>query len=251
MKKFILPLLATMTSAGMAEGKPFHGFYLGAEAGYTQRTVTNSILENSSGGGLPATPGFINTSAKNNINGFVYGLMAGYGQNMNGFYLGGEITAHMDTADKSARQNLNDFQGASWPFSSEYRRGLAFGIAPRFGIILAGTTMAYGKLGVEFSHDKTSLQNIGGTISSPPGTAAGTFPSSPMFTQTKTTASFVPGIGLERAFNNLLARIEYNYNCGAKVRQTGNFQQAAFSTSDNQTLKYTAHVVKVGLAYQF
>lgn len=89
MKKIIFALLATATSISFANADtPFNGFYLGAEGGFTQRTVTDSVVENSSGGGQSTQSGFISSSYKNKINGFVYGLMGGYGRNINDFILG-------------------------------------------------------------------------------------------------------------------------------------------------------------------
>ena len=246
MKKAMIPILATVASVSLAEANtPFNGFYLGAEGGFTQKTATNSVLENSSGGGQPAQPGFINSSYKNKINGFVYGLMGGYERNMNGFYLGGEITVQDDTANKMKTGNLTASDASKWPFSSEYKRGLAF------GLVFANSMLAYGKIGLEFSRDKILHQSAGGNISSPPGSAAGSFGASPTFSATKTKMAIVPGVGLEKAFNNVLARVEYNYNPGAKIAQTANYNSGGFSNNDNQNVKYTAHIIKVGLAYQF
>ena len=252
MKKTILSLLATVSSISLAKANTlFNGFYLGAEGGYIQKTDTDSVLENSSGGGQTVQPGFINSSYKNKINGFVYGLMGGYGHNMNGFYLGGEVTVQDDTTNKMKTGNLTASDGSQWPFSSGYKRGLAFGVGPRFGLIFANSMMAYGKVGLEFSRDKALHQSSGGNISSPPGSTAGSFAASPTFTATKTKIVIVPGVGLEKAFNNILARIEYNYNPGTKITQTANYNSGGFSNNDNQSLKYTTHIIKVGLAYQF
>ena len=252
MKKTIFSFLAAVASVSLAEANtPFNGFYLGAEGGFTQRTVTNSVFENSSGGGQAAQPGFINSSYKNKINGFVYGLMGGYGRNMNGFYLGGEITVQDNTANKMKAGNLTASDGSKWPFTSEYKRGLAFGVGPRFGLVFANSMLAYGKVGLEFSRDKALHQSAGGNISSPPGSTAGSFAASPTFSATKTKMAVVPGVGLEKTFNNILARIEYNYNPGSKITQTANYSSGGFNNTDSQKIKYTAHVIKVGLAYQF
>lgn len=252
MKKTILSLLTAASSINLAEANTlFNGFYLGAEGGYTQRTVTDSVLENSSGDVQTLQPGFINSSYKNKINGFVYGLMGGYGRNMNGFYLGGEVTVQDNTANKMKTGDLTASDGSQWPFSSGYKRGLAFGVGPRFGLVFANSMMAYGKVGLEFSRDKALHQSSGGNISSPPGSTAGSFAASPTFTATKTKMVIVPGVGLEKAFDNILARIEYNYNPGTKLTQTANYNSDGFSNNDNQSLKYTAHIIKVGLAYQF
>jgi hypothetical protein len=233
MKKIIFPLLAAAASVSFANANtPFNGFYLGAEGGFTQRTVTDSVLENSSGGGQAAQPGFINSSYKNKINGFVYGLMGGYGRNMNGFYLGGEVTVQDDTANKIKVGNLTATDGSKWPFSSEYKRGLAFGVGPRVGLVFANSMLAYGKVGLEFSRDKALHQSSGGNISSPPGSTAGSFAASQTFTATKTKMVIVPGVGIEKAFNNILARVEYNYNPGAKIAQTANYSSCLLYTSD-------------------
>ncbi|MBY0281846.1 MAG: hypothetical protein K2W94_06770 [Alphaproteobacteria bacterium] len=252
MKKIIFALLATATSISFANADtPFNGFYLGAEGGFTQRTVTDSVVENSSGGGQSTQSGFISSSYKNKINGFVYGLMGGYGRNINGFYLGGEVTVQDDTANKIKVGNLTATDASKWPFASEYKRGLVFGVGPRVGMVFANSMLAYGKVGLELSRDKAMHQSSGGNISSPPSSAAGSYAASSAYTATKTKMVLVPGVGLEKAFNNILARVEYNYNPGAKIAQTANYSSGGFSNNDNQTIKYTAHIIKVGLAYQF
>lgn len=253
MKKKSISLLIAALSVSLATASaPFNGFYLGASGGYTQKTVTNSVAESSSGNGRSATSSFINSSYKNKISGFVSGLMGGYGRKLdNGFYLGGEATLQYDTVNKTKTSNLAASDGSVWPFSSKYKRGLVFGAGPRFGMTFDNSLLAYGKVGLEISRDKISHQNMGGNISSPPGSAAASFPSGAAFSGTKTKMVVVPGVGLEQAFNNILARVEYNYNPGAKINQTANYVQNGISNSDNQKIKYASHALKLGLAYKF
>ncbi len=253
MKKNSISFLIAAASISLATANaPFNGFYLGASGGYTQKTVTNSVSESSSGNGRSATSGFINSADKNKINGFVSGLMGGYGRKLdNGFYLGGEATLQYDTANKMKTSSLAASDGSVWSFNSKYKRGLVFGASPRFGVTFDNSLLAYGKVGLEVSRDKISHQNMGGNISSPPGSAASSFPSSATFSTTKTKVVVVPGVGLEKSFNNILARIEYNYNPGTKINQTANYVQNGMSNSDNQKVKYTSHALKLGLAYKF
>ena len=58
------------------------------------------------------------------------------------------------------------------------------------------------------------------------------------------------GIGYERAFGKVLARLEYNYNLGAKVK-TPCLVANAITKDTPAALQYSAHVIKAGLSYRF
>ncbi len=254
MKKILL-LATAVASITMAEASSFNGFYLGVQAGYTKRTVTDKVHQDSQTvGSSAAQPGFINGSSKKRNSGFLYGLVGGWGTTVaNSLYMGVEATLHNDTANKDNTYNFTGSDGSgAWPYKDQYKRGIAFGLAPRVGVVVANTWLAYAKFGVEVSRDKATHQNIGGTISTPPGTAAGNYPSSVVFNSgTKTKMVFVPGLGVEKAFGNILTRVEYNYNMGASLRQKVQFVQNGFNCTEYQKIKYHAHVLKVGVAYKF
>lgn len=254
MRKLNLLLMASaVASIGIAEAAPFQGFYLGAQAGYTQRTVSNHVVQDSSGGGAAAQPGFINATAKKKANGLVYGMMGGWGTNINNFYVGLEASIEDSNADKNREYNFTGSDNSGpWPYRAKYKRGPVLGLSPRIGAVVANSILLYGKLGVELSRDKVTHQNVGGNIASPPGGAATSYPSSEIFqSSTKTKMVFVPGLGIEKAVGNVMMRLEYNYNPGAKMQQNPNFVQGGYNCNEYQTVKYTAHVVKLGVSYQF
>jgi hypothetical protein len=254
MKKISLLLATAVASITMAEASSFNGFYLGVQAGYTQKNVHDKVIQDSQGGGVAAEPGFINGAARERNNGALYGIAGGWGTTTtNSIYMGVEATIHNDTSNKNNTYNFkaNDSSGP-WPYKGEYRRGIAYGIAPRVGMVFANTWLGYAKFGIEVSRDKAIHQNLGGNIASPPGGAAAKYPSSPSYSSgAKRKIVFVPGIGLEKAFGKILTRIEYNYNVGANIRQQVQFVQDGYNVTEYQKINYTAHVLKVGVSYKF
>ena len=167
--------------------------------------------------------------------------MAGYGQNLNGYYLGAEATFHYDTANKYKSHTTNmDLRGGglrgSVPvsFKTQYERSPVIGIGMRFGAILSKDYLLFAKLGLEASRDRVKLKdsNVAGiSVSSDEENG-----------KKKTKIKFVPGIGVESFLcNNLIGRIEYNYAFGTNNK----------ISDDELKMKYTAHTIKVGLSYQF
>lgn len=231
-KLLLLPVLLGATSSYAIT--PFNGFYLGAQAGYTQRAIKTD---------LDATGALKGTYAhRKRSNGFLYGIMAGYGQNLKGVYLGIEASLQDDTASR-AHQNhtvsvTNTATGAvsQATIQTRYERDLVLGLAPRIGAVFARDNLLYLKLGLETSRDYMSHKsdNTNGWHSK----------------KTRKTV-FVPGIGYERAFGNLLLRAEYGYNCGANLSDTRSESIADVTTTITQKAKYQAHEFKVGISYHF
>lgn len=219
MKKLSVVLAAGLlsTSQVFACGSAFSGFYLGGNLGWTKRTdkteISSSDLDRS-----------INESKKND--GFVYGLYTGYGQINRGFYWGLELDLERDNASK--RESFTrSLKGVSAKITTKYERGMVFGLAPRLGMLLSPRDLAYIKLGVEYSRDKVKATTE---------TASETNNSYKREEQ----FVFVPSIGWERNMgNNLMLRGQYGYNLGGKIKSGGD------------SVKYTSHVVKVGLGYKF
>ena len=166
----------------------------------------------------------------NHITGLLYGLMAGYGHTLKELYFGAEIGIQSDTTSKSKNYKY-DVEGNDFSSKVKYHRGPVLSIAPRFGVVFGGSYMAYIKPALEISKDKAIASNDDGTESS----------------KKKLQYVFAPGIGLEKAFSNVLLRMEYTYNLGSKTKIAINSDGVNGSVS----LKYTSHAVKVGVAYQF
>jgi opacity protein-like surface antigen len=224
MPKISLVLLTALSSqasyAATSVSKPFNGFYAGAMTGF----VINSLK-----GELSAVGLIFKANKTNHVNGFLYGLMAGYGRNLNGFYLGAEISIHSDTTNKNKDYTYN-LAGDEGKMKARYQRGPVFSLAPRLGVMFAESYMVYFKPAIEISKDKTTASGEDGDTES---------------SKKKLKSTFVPTLGLEKAFSNVvLARIEYSYNLGSKAKVTDD-------EGVSHSLKYTSHAIKVGIAYQF
>ncbi|MCX7337738.1 MAG: outer membrane beta-barrel protein [Alphaproteobacteria bacterium] len=241
MKKVLLATLLTGISAHAVHAESFNGFYLGAQTGYTQRTATFGLSEDYTGPGAVAN--YINNaSSKQKKNGMMYGVMGGYGQNMSGYYLGLEATVHDDnTSTPNQYKAASPSDNQSWSFKGSYKRGLAFGMGPRFGAVFCDSWLAYGKVMVEYSRDKIEHHYVGDTGYAP----------SQNFIKSQNTFVVVPGLGIEKSYGAISARLEYNYNFGAKMSQAGSYGAGTAASTDRQNVKYNAHTIKIGVSYNF
>lgn len=228
MKKITLLLLAATSLVTTAQASSFNGFYLGAAVGMTQRSDQTSLSSISAAG-----TSFADYSKSKKSTGFAYGIMAGYGKDVGGgAYLGAELTLSNDTVSKNKAHTVTSTSGTTQVTgTTKYHRGLVAGIVPRIGAIIANSYLLYGKLGIEWSRDRIYNTFNGDTFKS----------------GKKTKIAFVPGLGLEKAFGNILGRIEYGYNVGAKITAT----EADPAVRATQTGKYKSHTLKVGVAYKF
>lgn len=233
MKKTTLLLLAATSLVTTAQASSFNGFYLGANVGVTQRTDKTSLNTTTDDAGNGVRVGDVDYSKSKKSTGFAYGLMGGYGKDVGGgAYLGAELSLSNDTASKNQTHTLTrTVAGTTFSGSTKYERGLVAGITPRIGAIIANSYLLYAKVGIEWSRDRISNTYEGNTFKS----------------GKKTKVVFVPGFGLEKAFGNILGRIEYGYNVGSKITATD--PDSAFRTI--QTGKYKSHTVKIGVAYKF
>ena len=227
MKKIALLLLAATSLVTTAQASSFNGFYLGANVGVTQRSDKTTFGATTAAGVAEA-----DYSKSKKSTGFAYGLMAGYGKDVGGgAYLGAELTIGNDTVSKSKSHTLTGVTAETITGTTKYQRGLAVGVAPRVGAVIANSYLLYAKLGVEWSKDRISNSFTGDTLKS----------------GRKTKVVFVPGFGLEKAFGNILGRVEYGYNVGAKISSADTV--GTFKT--NQSGRYKSHTLKVGVAYKF
>jgi opacity protein-like surface antigen len=235
MKKIkLLAISSAMAITSSYAAIPFNGFYLGAQAGYTQRAIKTDLDIKALSGGVNVNGTYAHTKRSN---GFLYGLMAGYGQNINAVYLGLEATLQDDTASR-AHQNhtLSLTNSTQVNIQTRYERSVVFGLAPRIGTVFWKTNLVYVKFGFETSRDHMThkIEGKNGWKS-----------------KKRRKTVFVPGIGYEKAFGNILVRAEYGYNCGANLSDTRTESINGNTGSVAQKAKYTAHEVKLGVSYQF
>ena len=240
MKKIKLLILSTALGITSSYGAaPFNGFYLGAQVGYTEKAVKTDLdaQVNSTGGTLKGS-----YAHRKRANGFLYGIMAGYGQIMKGVYLGLEASLQNDTSNR-AHQNhplllTNSSTGVTTQttIQTRYERSLVFGLAPRIGYVFGTTNLVYAQIGFETSRDYMT-HKVDGTNG--------------WHSKKSTKTVFVPGIGYEKAFGPIVVRAEYGYNCGANLSGTRTEPLAGNIGSIVQKAKYTAHEIKVGISYQF
>ncbi len=222
LQRFPLVLLTilSMQSVNASTATPFNGFYAGVTAGAVRNTLK---------GELAAASLTFKSRNSNHITGFLYGLMAGYGRNLNGFYLGAEIGIQSDTTNKSKVYRY-DIVGNDAEMKAKYQRGPVLSIAPRLGVAFSGSYIAYFKPALEISKDKTIASSEDGDTES---------------SKKKLKYAFVPTVGLEKAFsNNILVRVEYAYNLGSKAKVIDD-------NNASHSVKYTLQAVKVGVAFQF
>jgi opacity protein-like surface antigen len=253
MKKIFLPLFLTVATlkGAHADSGSFNGFYLGGHVGGAQRPVKTDF---------PSIDWTVNVkdSAVNKTNkpkGLTYGLYGGYGQTRSDFYWGIELNLDHDTSRHKATHPIKaekrGVETAQYPtkLHTQYQRGVVLGITPRLGAVIANDTLLYVKWGVEMSRDKVEAHHewveVNARGCAVPGSGA-----SKKVSASKTQTVFVPGIGCERAFGKVLARLEYNYNLGAKVK-THCLVTNAMTKDTPATSTYSAHVIKAGLSYHF
>lgn len=238
MKKISLVLLSSLALGSAVHASSFNGFYLGGQLGVTQRSDKTSLASiDETLSGVRLQQATINKTKRST--GLTYGVYTGYGQTMNGFYLGAEISLEGDTGSKTNTQNPNITitpPGVSLPatLKTKYERGMVIGLSPRFGAVIEKDNLVYAKLGLEYSRDKLKasynlkVNGVGTVIDQ-------------SYSKSKNQLVFVPGLGYERAFGKLLARIEYGYTIGRKIN----------SSDRDLSVKYSAHTVKVGMACKF
>lgn len=248
-------IVSNLTSAENA----FNGFYLGVQTGYTQRDVTNKVVEDSVTVGYNGI-GFINGSKTKNIKGLLYGLLGGWGKSTNDFYLGLEASLHYDNLNKTKQYSFySPLDGSGpWPFQAQYKRGLVFGVGPRFGKIINESYLIYGKLGLELSRDRAMHMASSSSVASPPGAATASYSASPNFkSAARIKIVIVPAIGFEKSFEKFLTRLEYGFNPGATLRQERSYVQTQnapptnYNNTDRQTIKYKQHIIKFAAVYKF
>lgn len=194
------------------------GFYVGAQGGYDSYRIRNSLSS------PPAFGPAFNFNPQASANGWVGGVMAGYGQYLNDlFYIGAEIMANYSDATSSI--------GASTPtlaYRNQVRVRGSWGVAALPGVRLNDGTLGYVRIGYNWAN----LQSH--------ETATG-LPVNTSVNKSHTSSGFNVGVGIETlVYENWSVRAEYthtNYNSFNSAVGT------SFSPSDNQFM--------VGVIYHF
>lgn len=214
MKK-VLVISVAMTAVSFAENatsNAFNGFYVGAGVGFIRDKINTDLTPTSDNliGYLKSVN--IPVTSTKTSNGFLFGIYTGYGKSFNNFYVGAEISVTDDTVKRKV--NLVNAADPAEPSKNyeanvKYKRGLAFGVAPRFGYVFDNNVI-YLKTGFEISHDK-STATYNGTNSLRPERNVSVSAS-----KNKRNIVFTPSFGYEKSCNRIIFRGEYTYNPGKK-----------------------------------
>lgn len=191
------------------------GWYLGAQVGYDSYRVRNSV-------DTPGTSSLV-TNPVLAANGWVGGLMLGYGAMMSDwFYLGGEIFANVSNADQNFSTAVT---GSTYTNKFEVNSSYGLGLLP--GIKMTDSTLTYVRLGWNWANLKTNE-----TLTS---TAASS--------KSNTSNGFVFGVGMETLIvDNWSLRGEYDHTWYGSYN-TGGVYGTSVNPSDNQYM--------LGLIYHF
>lgn len=150
------------------------GWYLGAQAGYDSYRVRENIVSTTLG--FAANPVISG-------NGWVGGLMLGYGMMMNDwFYLGGEVFGNFSGVDQNMSATFTGLGSLNTSFQVDGSWGL--GLLP--GIKMTDSTLTYVRLGWNWANIKQTASVVN---------AAGTTVASA--SKTNTSNGFVFGVGME------------------------------------------------------
>lgn len=239
MKKILLAttlMAATAFAANADASKSFNGAYLGAQAGFV-KSKTKSQITNEQLVTLVSTRN-LSSNINKSSNGFLYGTYFGYGRNLDGFYIGGEMSILSDTAKRTVNATGTDGANDTYTSNVKYKRGIAFGFAPRMGYVF-GDNLVYVKPGFEISRDKATLNMS--------ETTANVTTVDPTVSKSKTAFVFTPAFGYERAMGNIILRAEYTYNPGNKITIKDN--NAPITAIGD--VSYKDHRFAIGAAYKF
>ena len=183
------------------------GWYLGAQVGYDSYRIRNTIS-------VPAT---FSTNPVYAANGWVGGLMLGYGMMMNDwFYLGGEIFADWTNASNTLDVTVPGFVNTNFPFTVNSSYGL--GLLP--GFKMTDSTLTYIRLGWNWAN-MTSKANVTALPAGP--TVSGS--------KSNTSNGFVFGVGMETLLvDNWSLRGEFDHTWYSNFNVAG----TSVNPSDNQ-----------------
>ena len=186
------------------------GFYLGGQVGFDSYRVREDI-------DTPSTSDIVANPAIN-ATGIVGGLLIGYGQYFNMYYLGGELFANWTGADHS--YSITDNVGT---YNNQFEADSSYGLALLPGIKLNDPTLGYLRFGWNWAYVK-GKENITGGVST---------------SKSNTSNGFNWGLGMETLLvDNWSLRAEASHTSYDSFTSTFSTK---FNPSDNQFM--------VGLIY--
>ncbi len=268
MKKLSLLLLGSLvfSQAVQAAPGPFRGFYGGANLIWSHRFAKTTLPAADIRTVLGSRYQQNAVDKKLKTQGLTYGFYAGYGQTCNGWYWGGELNLEHPTASERGKYDVDSTMTRAGvapnrgggELKVEYKRGMVFGLAPRIGVVVAENNLVYVKLGIEYSRDKVEVKSrcYNHLFVAPMMAGMDEVVSHEEISKSKNQFVFVPSVGYERAFGKVLARIEYGYTMGARIRTPDLFKDRntarhSYAANSGVSMRYAEHRIKVGLAYQF
>ena len=242
MKKLSLVVaLMTMTSIiAHAKSSDFSGFYVGIGTGLVQSSVKTNVSQQYEGWVKSKK---ISLNKNKNINGIFINVYSGYGIIINSFYFGGEVSVLGDFINRKLNLvNATDpaFATIRYMAITKYKRGISFGIGPRFGYVF-GTNLIYIKPGIEVSRDQMTA-TYDGTNSARPDKNISVTASAH-----KINTVFTPSFGYEKTYDHIVFRAEYTYNPGKKIWINSTDKHL----SEFANASYSDHRLMVGIAYKF
>lgn len=175
-------ITTTFGSSALAQSSEdyFHGIKAGAQIGWEQRKIDETIL-----------PGSLNVRLNDKETDFSYGFFAGYDHQFEKFVIGGEVDINPDGATLNAPVTT----GGSIELDSKWSASAT----ARVGYLVTPQLLAYGRVG--YSMNRYRIR----------GFAAGD--NTPIASENETADGVVFGGGAEYAFNrHLSVRAEYRRN---------------------------------------
>ncbi len=254
-------MVAAAATAAQAEGTSATGFYAGLNAGIAN-TQAKYTAQSQNATAAASTSQTVNFTSQTGKMGALFGVFAGYGMSFaQGAYAGFEVYGGLDTTKFDAyNDSATSYSG--FP-KATLKRTNFYGFAPRVGYMITPSTLAYVRLGVEagkWKMDVTPNQQINANYygsGATPGTDATQIANmKKTFSASKSSFSFVPGVGLEVFLNkNLFLRAEYTYLFGPKVtvnQDTSYYLNSYINGSSvKHEAKITQHAFKLGVGYKF
>ncbi|HUD30732.1 MAG TPA: outer membrane protein [Novosphingobium sp.] len=222
MKKILFSLAAgtAMASApamaqDVAPVDPFSGFHVEALAGYDVSKAGSSIDDD------------VNEDNDQSIDGFAYGVGAGYDFRFNNFVVGPEAEVTWSTA--KTKFDDGDFEGFG---IGNVKTNRDLYVGARVGYVVTPKTMIYAKGG--YTNAKFDVRNASGTVTTNRDIDAD---------------GWRIGAGVEQAIsNNVFAKLEYRYSNYEKgeLDYTGDFPDG-----DRFNLDLDRHQVMAGVGVRF
>lgn len=196
------------------------GWYLGAQVGYDSYRVRNSIAGSVDGVGFAANPVI-------SANGWVGGLMLGYGMMVNEwFYLGGELFGNVSGVNQNMSAILDTTDGDSATTNFQVNGSYGLGVLP--GIKMTDSTLTYVRLGWNWVNLKQKITVVDTDAVAP-------VPTTVSASNSNTTNGFVFGVGMETLIvDNWSLRGEFDHTWYSNFNAGTGATTVSVGPSDNQ-----------------